>query len=42
MEEKKKFVYPEIIIVSFGDHDIIATSGENYNPYDSEKDYWQD
>ena len=42
MENKKKFEQPELIIVSFEQTDIIRTSGENYSPYDSEVDYWQD
>lgn len=42
MEKNKSFEKPELIIVVFDENDIIATSGENYDPYDSNKDYWQD
>lgn len=31
-----------MIIVSFGEQDIITASGDNYDPYDPDKDYWED
>lgn len=42
MKNKKNFELPELTIISFAKEDIIVTSGENYSPYDSEKDYWED
>ena len=42
MKKNEKFEKPELTIIIFGENEIIATSGENYNPYDPDKDYWQD
>ena len=42
MEKNKKFENPELTIIYFTNDDIITGSGENYVPYDSDKDYWLD
>ena len=41
---KNKFEIPELEIILFEDDMSanVVTSGENYSPYDPEKDYWQD
>ena len=41
--KNKKFEHPELVIIIFDEkEDIITTSGDNYDPYDPDKDYWQD
>ena len=42
MEKNKKFENPELTIISFSKEDIMTASGDNYDPYDPEKDYWLD
>lgn len=43
MENKKKFEQPELTICYFiGELDTLVASGDNYNPYDPDKDYWDD
>ena len=37
--EKKKFIYPEAIVIEFNNNDVIATSGPGEGP-DQEYDDW--
>lgn len=39
MEKKKNFIYPEAIIISFDDEDIILTSGPD-DPEGQDYDDW--
>ena len=39
---EKKFIRPDLFVITFMDEDIITSSNRLYVPYDPEKDDWSD